>query len=98
MDRLQPSPKRQLRTVHGRLSCHTKLSFAMVTLIGSRFYRNAIESAGFATAAMRAPLALVPNNGFKIMPTSRFVRKPFSKLIDIHGIISFLGDNPTTRL
>jgi len=32
------------------------------------------------------------------MPTSGFVRKLFSKFIDIHGIISFLGDNPTTLL
>lgn len=43
-----------------------------------------MQPTGLGVAAMRAVPTVFPDDGFKKLPTNRFIGKLFSKVVDVH--------------
>jgi hypothetical protein len=47
-----------------------------------------MQPTGLGVAAMRAVPTVFPDDGFKKLPTNRFIWKLFSKMVDVHTVSS----------
>jgi hypothetical protein len=83
----KPLPKREFGAMHRRFCCNGELPLTVGALVKPGACALAQQSIRLGTTAMRAVSAMSPNNGLKKSTAGRIICKPFSKLIDVHGIL-----------